>query len=180
VVELTGSSTFGELLRAQGVAALPEAVLVGGYAGSWIEGAVIWGLEIDDEYLSPHGASLGCGVIGVVPAGRCALAEVARLARYLADESAGQCGPCMLGLPEVADIAEQLAAGSARRRHLRRLLELADEIDGRNACSHPDASLAMLRSAISGLPTEVDRHLRGRGCGLIFEPSLFPLRAEAW
>ena len=125
-------------------------------------------------------ALVACGVIGIVPAGRCALAEVARLARYLADESAGQCGPCVLGLPEVAAIAQELASGKARRRHLRRLLELAAEIDGRNACSHPDATLAMLRSATSGLPTELDRHLGGKGCGLIAEPALFATQAEQW
>ena len=180
VLELTGPSSFGELLRSQGVVELPEAVLVGGYAGRWLEGGLIWGLEVDDEALSPHGASLGCGVIGIVPAGRCALAEVARLARYLADESAGQCGPCVLGLPEVAAIAQDLASGKAGRRHLRRLLELAAEIDGRNACSHPDATLAMLRSATSGLPTELDRHLGGKGCGLIAEPALFATQAEQW
>jgi NADH:ubiquinone oxidoreductase subunit F (NADH-binding) len=164
VVELTGPGTFAELLAAQGVHATPGAVLVGGYAGTWFEGHTLMDLEVSDVELEPFGASLGCGVIAVIPQGRCALAEVARVARYLADESAGQCGPCVQGLPEVADIVDSLVRGKVRSRQLRRLASIADEIEGRGACAHPDATLRMVRSALAMLPTEVDRHLGGRSC----------------
>jgi NADH:ubiquinone oxidoreductase subunit F (NADH-binding) len=164
VVELTGRGTFAELLATHGVHATPSAVLVGGYAGTWFEGHTLLPLEVGDVELEPFGASLGCGVIAVVPQGRCALAEVGRVTRYLADESAGQCGPCVQGLPEVADIIEALARGTVRPRRLRRLAAIADEIEGRGACAHPDATLRMVRSALAMLPTEVDRHLGGRSC----------------
>ena len=164
VVEIIGDVTIGELLSANGVAAIPTAVLLGGYAGTWLDGATAWGLPINDDALRSVGATLGCGLVAVVPAGRCALAEAAQLAAYLGRESAGQCGPCVLGLPAVAEVLADLVAGNARRRHLRGLLSATHEIEGRGACSHPDAAVTMVRSALGALATDVDRHLHGQVC----------------
>lgn len=73
-----------------------QAVLLGGYFGSWINAARAWTLPLDPEGLRAHGLSLGCGVIGVLPTSRCAVCEVAGIMRYLATESSAQCGPCFL------------------------------------------------------------------------------------
>jgi NADH:ubiquinone oxidoreductase subunit F (NADH-binding) len=175
VVELTAPTTFRSLLEWQGVRATPAAVLVGGYAGAWFEGETVMDLQVSDTELSSFGASLGCGLIGVIPRGRCVLAEVGRLVRYLADESAGQCGPCVHGLAEVASVVELLVDGRARPRHLRRLRALDAEIDGRGACAHPDATLRMVRSAMAMLAKEVDRHLSGRSCLELDRRSVLPI-----
>ena len=45
----------------------------------------------------------------------CPLGEVAQVMQYLAGESAGQCGPCRLGLPDLARAVTLVAAGSAAR-----------------------------------------------------------------
>jgi NADH:ubiquinone oxidoreductase subunit F (NADH-binding) len=164
VVELTGPTTFAHLLAAQGVHATPNAVLVGGFAGTWFAGETLMGLDVSDQGLEPFGATLGCGVVAVIPPGRCALAEVNHITTYLASESAGQCGPCVGGLPEVAAIIDKLARGTARRRHLRRFEAIAEELRGRGACAHPDAAISMVRSALAMLIDEVDRHLGGRVC----------------
>ena len=39
--------------------------------------------------------------------------ESARLVHYLAGQSAGQCGPCVYGLPAIADDMTRLARGTA-------------------------------------------------------------------
>ena len=51
-----------------------------------------------------------------VPAHACALAECARVVRYLAAESAGQCGPCVHGLAAIAGALARLAGGAAADR----------------------------------------------------------------
>ena len=51
----------------------------------------------------------GVAALAVLPRRACGLAETARVVRYLAAESARQCGPCMFGLPALADEMTKLA-----------------------------------------------------------------------
>ena len=88
-----------------------QAVLLGGYHGSWLRGADVDGLSLSALSLAPHGARIGAGVVLVLPDRACGLLESARAVRYLAEESAGQCGPCRFGL---ADIATSVEAVSRR------------------------------------------------------------------
>ena len=62
--------------------------------------------------LAAAGATLGVGIVVALPASSCGIAETARIARYMAGESAGQCGPCVFGLPAIADDLEH-AVGRA-------------------------------------------------------------------
>src|SRR5208282_4304732 len=92
----------------------------------------------------------------------------ARVARYLALESAGQCGPCRSGLPSIAAAMGELAglAGEGGRgpdpRVLDNLSRWAGLVDGRGACHHPDGTVRFLRSALQVFATEVREHLQGR------------------
>jgi NADH:ubiquinone oxidoreductase subunit F (NADH-binding) len=107
--------------------------------------------------------SPGAGLVAALPGDACGLAETARVARYLAGESAGQCGPCVFGLGAIAGEVEALAAGRYfRPDRLRRWMAQAE---GRGACRHPDGAVRMVRSALEVFGAEVDRHSRGWCCG---------------
>src|SRR5207253_2984257 len=86
------------------------ALLVGGYFGSWVPGDAVPGLTLEAASLRRAGATLGSGAIVALPAGSCGLVETARVVGYLADESAGQCGPCVHGHAAIAG-ARPCAAG---------------------------------------------------------------------
>jgi NADH:ubiquinone oxidoreductase subunit F (NADH-binding) len=178
VIEVVGPATVGELLRFGGVSTAPAAVLVGGYAGTWVSGAAAADLAFDRASLAAAGASLGCGLVAVLPTGHCGLAETARLVRWLADESAGQCGPCAFGLPRMGTAFEALAAG--RGRAVDALLRLATEVDGRGGCRHPDGVARLARSAVSVFADDVPRHRWGRTCDGATDPLLpLPTRDRA-
>ena len=85
-------------------------MLVGGYHGAWLPAAQAARCRSANAALRPLGAAVGAGVLAA-PArpDRCGLAETARVARYLALESAGQCGPCFNGLPRIAAALDELA-----------------------------------------------------------------------
>jgi NADH:ubiquinone oxidoreductase subunit F (NADH-binding) len=154
----------GEVLElAGGPAASPGALLIGGYFGTWVEPAVAMPLPFSAAGLRGLGAGPGAGLVAVLPADACGLAETARVARYLADESAGQCGPCVFGLPAIAGELEALAAG--RRFEPARLRRWLGQVDGRGACHHPDGAVHMVRSALEVFGAEIGRHAHGWCCG---------------
>jgi len=179
VVELAGSATIGDILRDAGVDEPPQAVLVGGYAGSWISGSVAWHLPMEPASLSYAGASRGCGLIGVLPHGACGIAETARMVDYLAGESAGQCGPCVHGLPVLAGAMRALARGARSRRALRQIRRTAIALPGSGACSHPDGVVRLVASALEVFAEDVTRHRRGTLCRTAHRAPLLPLEAGA-
>jgi NADH:ubiquinone oxidoreductase subunit F (NADH-binding) len=138
-----------------------QAFLVGGYFGTWVDGAAE-DVALADADLARHGAGLGARAIVVLPEGACGVRETARIARYLARASAGQCGPCVHGLAAVADDLEQLLRGD--RADTARLERRLAVVAGRGACRHPDGAVRLVASALRVFEGEVERHLAGRGC----------------
>ena len=67
------------------------AVLIGGYHGTWLPMTTALTLTLDNQALGRHHAAFGAGVLAVLPHRACGLIETARVTRYLAAESAGQC-----------------------------------------------------------------------------------------
>jgi NADH:ubiquinone oxidoreductase subunit F (NADH-binding) len=115
-----------------------------------------------DADLESHGGMLGARGIVAMPADACALAEVARVAAYLADESAGQCGPCTNGLAAIAGGLGRLVTGTGdERARLRRWVEA---VRGRGACRHPDGATRFVESALKVFGDEVETHLRYGRC----------------
>jgi NADH:ubiquinone oxidoreductase subunit F (NADH-binding) len=138
-----------------------EAVLIGGYHGSWIPAPLARQARLTEAEL---GVPLGAGLIAALPAGRCGLAETAHIARYLALESAGQCGPCLNGLPRIAAALEQLAdPHHATRDHglVGTLERWCGMVTGRGLCHHPDGSVRFVRSALTVFRPEIAAHQAG-------------------
>jgi NADH:ubiquinone oxidoreductase subunit F (NADH-binding) len=162
-------AAIGTSLRALLDLGAASAVLVGGYHGAWIPAEQAARLTLSNSALRPLGGFTGAGVLAALPAGRCGLAEAAGVARYLALESAGQCGPCLNGLPSIAAAMTELANeggwGGGRGPDPRVLADLtrwAGLVEGRGACHHPDGTVRFLRSALRVFADEVRAHRRGR------------------
>ena len=139
-----------------------QAVLAGGYHGTWIAAAQAAAMPLANSALGQAGATLGAGVLAALPPGSCGLAETARVLRYLAAESAGQCGPCLNGLPRIAAAFTELAGPSPDPRCLPDLERWAGLVTGRGACHHPDGTVRLVRSALGVFRGEIALHGRGR------------------
>ncbi len=140
------------------------AVLIGGYHGTWVPAAEALKLTLDNRTLGTIGARVGAGIVIALPQDRCGVTETARAVRYLALESAGQCGPCLNGLPRIAAALAELASTRPRRQARADVERWAGLIKGRGACHHPDGTAQFVRSALVTFAAELDRHERGR-CG---------------
>jgi NADH:ubiquinone oxidoreductase subunit F (NADH-binding) len=140
-------------------------VLLGGYGGTWARWEDVAGLSVDEAAVRRHGLTLGAGIVAPLADGSCGVAITAAIAGYLARVSAGQCGPCLFGLPALAGRLDRLARGRARRSELARLGTDLDAVDGRGACHHPDGAVRLVRSALAVFGDDYAAHARGRPCG---------------
>ena len=111
VVEVPSGVSLGTVLDIC-EAKVADGVLVGGYHGKWLSPEAAYDVPVSRAGLEAAGGSLGAGIVLPLGEGTCAVGEVARIARYLAKESSGQCGPCQLGLPGIARSLSALAGGS--------------------------------------------------------------------
>ena len=159
VYEVPIGYPLGDLL--QHVEAQPaQAVLVGGYYGAWVGAGQAAEARLSSAGLAAHGASPGAGVIVAIPADACALVEVAAVAEWYSAHSAGQCGPCLFGLADIARAVRGLAAGDPAAESAAR--RWTDMVRGRGACRFPDGAATFVESALDVLRLEITDHLHGR------------------
>jgi NADH:ubiquinone oxidoreductase subunit F (NADH-binding) len=171
VAEVSVGTPVGHILaRAGGPAEPLAALLVGGFSGTWIPAGAGAETAYSRAGLGQLGASPGAGILIALPAGACGLVETARILRWFAAQSAGQCGPCIFGLGDIARTTVAVAAGRAASGDVARLRRWAGQIVGRGACRHPDGAVRLLRSALDVFAADLERHLHGRPCAAARQP----------
>ncbi len=179
VYEIEHGAPLQSLVEAAGgLSATVRAVLLGSYAGTWIDARMMHEIALSNEHLAPFGASVGSGVIALLSAEACPVAETSRLMRWLADQSAGQCGPCVNGLHAIAAIFAQIAGASAPPGAPQRLARLISLTRGRGACHHPDGAVRLVRSAVQVFDQELAEHARHGHCSACARPA--ELLLPAW
>ncbi len=154
VYEVPMGSPVGQALAVAGGPTRPlGAVLAGGFFGSWLP-----------VPLDPATAPPGAGVLVALPEAACGLAETAAALAYLGSQSAKQCGPCMFGVPSVAEDFAELAWGRASASLLERLGRRLGVLPGRGACRHPDGAARLATSALQVFADDIHRHVRYGTC----------------
>jgi NADH:ubiquinone oxidoreductase subunit F (NADH-binding) len=143
-----GASVTDLLGQAAGGSEPLQAVLVGGYHGVWLPESAL-SAPISLEGLAPWGATPGAGVVVAVGRSESGLAVTARIAAYLANENARQCGPCRNGLPAMATVLGRMARGESHPELPRQVEWLTRVVEGRGTCHHPDGTARMVRSALA-------------------------------
>ncbi|MBK3634466.1 hypothetical protein JHN52_16285 [Streptomyces sp. MBT97] len=151
-----------------------RALLVGGFAGTWLPAEDLH-TPLTRRDLAPLGAAPGAGVLIALPRSACGLLETARILAFLGAQSARQCGPCRYGLPAVAEDFAALAAGRSHPELLSRLRRRAGLLPDRGACRHPDGAARLAASALSAFADDVDRHLARGACPAAHRPPRIPV-----
>ncbi|HTD57305.1 MAG TPA: NADH-ubiquinone oxidoreductase-F iron-sulfur binding region domain-containing protein, partial [Solirubrobacteraceae bacterium] len=173
-----GASLSSLLDAAGGTTSRVRAALFGGYAGTWVDGRALPSLALSNAHLGPHGATLGAGVVLLLSEDACPVAETTRVTRWLAGQSAGQCGPCVHGLDALATTLEQVCAGAAAKGAGKRVEQLAALVSRRGACSHPDGTARFAMSAVDVFSEEFADHAHHGACDACARPSELPLPAR--
>jgi NADH:ubiquinone oxidoreductase subunit F (NADH-binding) len=173
VLEAVLGTPLRTILEAAGATPDPQAVLLGGYGGTWLDGSRL-DIPYANESLNAVGASVGAGIIVVLGREGCGVTETHRVVEWMANESARQCGPCAFGLPALADDLSQLRRGGAEGDlTLERLVARCGAIAGRGACHHPDGVVRLVRTALEVFRDDFIAHSERRPCAASRSSSYF-------
>jgi NADH:ubiquinone oxidoreductase subunit F (NADH-binding) len=179
VYEIEMGTPVGQVVMlAGGPAERLQAILVGGYFGAWLPAETAWQAPLSHAGMRAVGGVMGAGMVIALPVTSCGLAETARVVRYLAEETAGQCGPCVFGLPALADALADLAYHGGRGRLLAEISELIPLIEGRGACRHPDGATQLVRSALTTFAAEAHGHDEEGPCYGVRRTPLLPVPGD--
>jgi ferredoxin len=131
----------------------------------WLDAETAYQVPVGREGLASAGGAFGSGIVLPIGDGTCPLGEVSRIASYLAGESAGQCGPCKLGLPTIARALAAIVDGSGGIEALDVARRAAATINGRGACGHPDGTTRFVLSALEVFTEDLAAHVFHSSCG---------------
>lgn len=178
VYEIDLGMPIGQVLGLAGGTSTPtQALLLGGLGGSWLPMPSAVDVELSHEGCAASGTGLGVASLVALPAAACGLRATALVLRYLAAESAGQCGPCMFGLPAIAEDLAAAAAGTMDRELGARLRNRLEVVPDRGACRHPDGAVRLAASALDTFRRDITNHLHGRRCDAV-DTSIPPVLRE--
>ena len=167
VREIELGTTIGEVATAAGAPApRVQAIVLGGYFGTWASTGDVWDLPLDPVAMKGRGLTFGCGIVGLLPTDVCGVAATAEIMSFLAAESAGQCGPCLHGLRAIGDATKRVAQGRAAVDEIGRIERWTSLVDGRGACHHPDGAAQLMVSALNVFGEEFLLHTRTGRCSV--------------
>lgn len=166
VYEAAAGMTFGHLgALAGGFTAPVGAFWLGGLGGGFVAAADAPVARWSRDGLRRWGIGPGAGTIDVIRAGDDPWLTVTAALDYAAGESAGQCGPCMFGIPALFDDVAALRR-SPDEEAVERLYRRLGQLPGRGACHYPDGIAGFVRSALrtfgevpQAVPARRHRHL---------------------
>jgi NADH:ubiquinone oxidoreductase subunit F (NADH-binding) len=155
-----------------------QALLIGGYFGAWLPVEMAWQVPLTQSGMRAVGGALGAGIVVALPASSCGIAETARVMRYLAEQGAGQCGPCLMGLPALAGAVADLAFQGGRGSAVDAIAALLPLIERRGACRHPDGATQLARSAMRAFIADARWHDHCGPCDGVRHAPLLPIPGD--
>ena len=149
--------TLGELVKMAGGVAdgrQLQAILLGGAAGTFV-GPDALTMSLTFEDVRAAGATLGSGVVMLFDERADLRDTLLRIAKFMEDESCGQCVPCRVGTVRQVELLERLGRnGSSRPANesdLLLLTELGQAMRDASICGLGQTASAAIESAVSRL-----------------------------
>tara|TARA_B100001013_G_C24498538_1_gene398199 strand:- start:388 stop:798 length:411 start_codon:yes stop_codon:yes gene_type:complete len=95
---------------------------------------------MDFDSLAAEKSGLGTAAVIVMDKSTDLIRAVARLSKFYAHESCGQCTPCREGAGWMWRVMERLVTGEADVEEIDMLLEVSTQIEGHTICALGDAA----------------------------------------
>jgi len=140
---------------------IPKAIIPGGSSSPWIF-ADNYEIPLTFDDLMKAGSMLGSGAIIIMDETADLVGVAARLARFYAHESCGQCTPCREGTGWIARVLQRIEQGNGCEEDLTILEQAATHMAGRTICALADGAAGPVLSLIRNFPDEVRSRMMER------------------
>ena len=116
------------------------AVIPGGSSVRMLPKSICDSVLMDFDSLAAEKSGLGTAAVIVMDKSTDLIRAVARLSKFYAHESCGQCTPCREGAGWMWRVMERLVTGEADVEEIDMLLEVSTQIEGHTICALGDAA----------------------------------------
>jgi NADH-quinone oxidoreductase subunit F len=140
-----------------------KAVIPGGSSSPVLRGDEI-DISLEVDAVKAAGSMSGSGGVIVMDDSTCMVRALARISKFYAEESCGQCTPCREGTSWMEGILEKIEHGHGTRADVDKLEQLAGNIGGNTICALGDAASMPVQSFLKKFKDEFIRHVEERRC----------------
>lgn len=123
-------------------------------------------IDVPMDYASLHkiGSMLGSAGIIVFAEGTCMVWALAKLTKFYAHESCGQCTPCREGTGWTNKIVHRIEAGKGKPGDLELLEHITDNMTGTTICPLADAMVMPVKGFLKKFRREFEEHIEKQCC----------------
>ncbi len=125
-----------------------KAVIPGGSSMKVLPGDVMMQLNMDYDSIQKAGSGLGSGAVIIMDDSTCMVKVLHRLSEFYTEESCGQCTPCREGTGWLAKLLHKIVEGHGEPADVDRLVNVANNIEGRTICALGEAAAWPVQSFI--------------------------------
>jgi NADH-quinone oxidoreductase subunit F len=141
------------------------AVIPGGSSVPLLPKSICDSVLMDFDSLIEVKSGLGTAAVMVMDKSTDIVRAIARLARFYAHESCGQCTPCREGTGWMWRVMERLATGRAEVEEIDLLLDVAGQVEGHTICALGDAAAWPIQGLIRHFRDEIEIRIAARKAG---------------
>ncbi|QBR83214.1 NADH-quinone oxidoreductase subunit NuoF [Legionella israelensis] len=139
LLELAGGMLDGRRLK---------AVIPGGTSMCVLPGDLMMELDMDYDSIQKAGSGLGSGAVIIMDETTCMVNALYRISEFYMDESCGQCTPCREGTGWMVRLLHRIKEGQAEPGDIEKLVNVADNIEGRTICALGEAAAWPVQSFV--------------------------------
>ncbi|HEX9051553.1 MAG TPA: NADH-quinone oxidoreductase subunit NuoF [Anaeromyxobacter sp.] len=140
-----------------------KAVIPGGSSSPVLRGDEI-DISLEVDAVKAAGSMSGSGGVIVFDDSTCMVRALARISKFYAEESCGQCTPCREGTAFMEGIVEKIEHGRGTAADVAKLEQVAGNIAGMTICALGDAAAMPVQSFVKKFRDEFLRHTVEHRC----------------
>jgi NADH-quinone oxidoreductase subunit F len=140
-----------------------KAVIPGGSSCPVLRGDEI-DISLEYDAVKAAGSMSGSGGVIVFDDSTCMVRALARISKFYAEESCGQCTPCREGTSWMEQIVEKIEHGHGTAADVEKLEQIAGNVGGNTICALGDAASMPVQSFVKKFRDEFMRHVEERRC----------------